>query len=828
MDSYSAEMRRAAGWAEAVLRFQKNAFLDQVEAGQVRMDGQAYLPALSHWFRLSGYRLPGDTEGARQAALRAVSQWLRAVSSAGGDAAFLLEKRGGEVKVSYGAGAAGGERAFQTHLPECLAEAGGGVRGGYRFQGLATGTLSGEGLADLVAGARDLTNCYVACLAIPVSPSEVRQREMDNWQGISWLEKHRSFQRVYGNATRRVDEIPMRPVIQAIEVLKEEKKFLEDSRGAGLVRTAVRFGAGTRDEYEKLAAWLRGCAAVAADAPGYEPVRCFAVNGGGGDWQSCLAIPALSLEWDGGQTAHPLTLQAIPAAASFCLPPFHSWEGFFVRNGHVDESALQLFPPVPAVSGIHLGSVEESGLPACIPAESLLCHGAVFGACGTGKTTTVIRLLTGLYRERQIPFVVLEAAKKEYASLVGQIPELRVYTPGADGLPLLFNPLEPEEGILIENHVAAVVRALVAATGGEHPIPEAHEGLLKQTYQEFGWQYGQLAYRDPAKPFPTFQNALEGVDRYIGEHARYGPEVRQNLTAALKLRSETMGSGALGRLFSCAGGMTARELLAAPTVIELADFSEQATAFLMNILLFRFQSYASHLPPERKLRRLIVVEEAHNIFQKTLLEESGRGQNNRALEKLLAEIRSSGTGLLISDQRPSAMPEALMANTAVKILHAMESEEDRRTAGGPMDLTEYQCRRLRDFRPGECVISVRGEPGVQHTRILSAERGAPYTAACLLCSSRFRCRRQGVERLLDGMEPERVAFHVARIRANPYQTELVAQRIDQMLRDLQVTAAAATRRCLLGVILARSEGISFQESRVILTAYAKHLDTLRG
>lgn len=828
MDPYSAEMRQVTEWAEMILQVQKNAFLDRIETEWVQLDGHAYLPDLPHWFRLSGYRLPGDTERGEQTARRATAQWLRTVSSAGGDAAFLLERNDGEVQVLYGSGAAGGERAFQANLPECRVEAGKGIGRNFPYQGLVTGTLFGEGLADLVAGARELTYGYVACLVLPVSPSEVRQRELDNWRGISWLEKHRSFQRVYGSATRRVDEVPLESVVQALEALKEEQKFLGRSRVAGLVRTAVRFGAETREEYEALAVWLRGCAGGQWENPGYEPVRCFAVGRGRGDWRYNLAIPGLALEAFGGEWVHPLTLQAIPAAASFCQPPTHSWTGCFIYNGHVDENELQVFPAVPRVPGISLGRVEESGLSAAVPVQSLLCHGAVFGASGTGKTTTVIRLLTELYREQQIPFVVLEAAKKEYVSMLGQIPGLQVYSPGADGMPLMLNPLEPEEGILIENHVAAVVRALITATGGEHPIPEAYEGLLKKTYRQFGWHYGQLAYRDPVKPFPTFQDVLANVEWYIGAHAQYGLEVRQNLTAALKLRSETVGNGALGRLFSNSGGLTARELLAVPTVIELADFSESATVFLMNILLFRFQCYASHLPPERELKRLIVVEEAHNIVQKTLLEESGRGQNNRAFEKLLAEIRSSGTGLLLSDQRPSAMPEALMANTAIKILHAIESEEDRKTAGGPMNLTDYQRRRLRDFRPGECVISVRGILGVQHANIQPAERGAPYNAACLLCTSRFRCRREPVEHLLDSLGPERVAFHVARIRADPYQTERVVQRIDEMLRDLRVTAAETTRCCLLGVILARRTDISFQESRVLLTAYANYLKQRRS
>ena len=119
---------------------------------------------------------------------------------------------------------------------------------------------------------------------------------------------------------------------------------------------------------------------------------------------------------------------------------------------------------------------------------------------GVGKTTLVKNLLVDLWARQQTPFVVLEAAKKEYNALLGQIPSLMVYTSGADGPLLRINPLRPEDGTLIENHAAAVTLALTASTGAEHPIPEAFSGLLQQTYHRFGWEYGMAAYTDPAKP----------------------------------------------------------------------------------------------------------------------------------------------------------------------------------------------------------------------------------------------------------------------------------------------------------------------------------------
>lgn len=104
---------------------------------------------------------------------------------------------------------------------------------------------------------------------------------------------------------------------------------------------------------------------------------------------------------------------------------------------------------------------------------------------------------------------------------------------------------------------------------------QAHDFNRGRRQQKFSASIRErgLSYTDEHRPFPTFKNVLDNVDSYIAAHARYGPEVRQNLTAALTLRTETMYSGAMGSLFSNAKGLQAAEILAAPCVIELADFS---------------------------------------------------------------------------------------------------------------------------------------------------------------------------------------------------------------------------------------------------------------
>jgi|GEM_PF-958921 len=832
MNQYGSEMRNAQVCAEKILALKKNSFLDDVSAAQIRIDGRSFIPEISSWYRLQGFRLSADDAHTEAMLNRTVSQWLRSSSGAGNSSAFVLTRSGNYLSVIYGMGNADLSGAFTANLPECGMERTNWVPDRYQYSGIALGTIAAAGLADAIAGTDALSGCYVSCIAIPVPDSEIRETLNDNRSLAACLDSHRSFQRIYGNATRRVEEIPIADIVQAINVLREENDFIERSRGVGFVRTAVRFGASSQNEYRTLAALIRSCITYTKEhQSGFEPVRIFSVEGISDTWQKCLAVPGVMVTATNiSCLVHAVSMQDIQSAVSFCIPPLHSYEGYYIKNLHIDENERDTFPVAapPVEEAISVGSIVGSSCQAAIPLNGLLCHTGVFGACSSGKTTTVKKILVEAYQKHGIPFVVIEAAKKEYASLLGLIPELKVYTPGIDGLALRFNPLQPEDGILIEKHVDAVVRSLSAVTGGEHPIPEAFDGLLKQAYQKFGWEYGMMAYTDPARPFPTFKDVFSNVDEYISKHAKYGPEVRQNLTAALKLRTETMHSGALGGLFSRPSGLMAKDLLGSPCVIELSDFSEQSVEFLMNILMFRFQCYLSRLPQESSVKRLIAVEEAHNVFRKTLSDETGRARNNEAFEKMLAEIRSSGTGLILSDQRPSVMPDAVMANTAVKIVHSMESSNDREEISGPMDLTELQMRMTREFKRGECIISIRQDHGVQHTMIQQLRGGNSCSASCLICSSRFRCRKNAVQTMLAGMDRSKLALHAAKITANPYNTPILARNITAMLMDLNISAGKATKICLLGEILQKSGHVSFQESRIIVTTYAHYLEGQSG
>lgn len=826
MNQYREQVSQAQKVAAMVNLLKKNNYLTTVGVNDVVIaDNNTFVPKIHRWYRVEGFRAKEDEKATGDTLKRAVYGWLRGASS--NCSAFVMDHSRDELKVLYGTGINTElVTIFSSVIPECIVHDAGWEGHDYAYNGVLSGTISADGFADAFANMTG-RNRYVACIVIPVNDDEIWEKIRENEILIGRLEQFKSFQRVYGNATRRTEEIPIPEIVRALSLLKEENMFLSNNLGRGFVRSCIRFGASDRETYYRLGAVLHSCMHYDSDdQEGFEPVRILDVHGSIGDARSCLAVPRVNIM---NQVYHGyvdlVSWQTLQSLEKFCSMPINSYEGFYVRNNNVTDNTLEVFPKIRPIEdpGIIIGSIVDSTVPAVIPLSALYSHMLVSGATRSGKTTTVKRIVKELY-DRGIYSLVIEAAKKEYIGLLSEIPELRILTPGTDGGQLFINPLQVETGTLIENHVDAVVRAITASTAGEHPIPEALEGLLKQTYEKAGWRYGMMAYEDKNKPFPTFEDAYYNIPEYIRTHARYGAEVKQNLEGALTLRTEKMYTGALGRSFSKAFGVTAKELLNTPTVIELTDFSQTGIEFLMNILLFKLHCYISRLPESSTLKRVIVVEEAHNVFRKTLSEDSSRARSNDYFEKMLAEISASGTGMILCDQRPNIMSDAVIANTSVKVVHALtDVKTDLDLMASSLALSNTQAERIMELKKGICLIGVRGISGVQHTNVKPLANVKNPNPACHICAARFRCRKASVLAMVQSMDEDRVRYHISKIQANPYKTSLLAQNIDGMLRDLNVSAASVTKCCLLGIILQKYGTLSYQESRVVINSYEKYL-----
>lgn len=523
----------------------------------------------------------------------------------------------------------------------------------------------------------------------------------------------------------------------------------------------------------------------------FEPVRWFTLS----PTVRPLAIPTAVEQ---NKVLHIVSLNTLQDAAVACTPPQRSYPGFWLE-GQSDE---QLFPAVEAFhsSGLamKIGTAIETSEPVMLSQKNMLGHMLVAGGAGSGKTTTIKTLLLDAYK-KGVSFLVIEGAKKEYAALKSVVPSLKVYGSGIDSLPLRVNPLEPEIMTPVSEHITAVTAALCAASGGEHPLPEVLEGVLEYTYLQKGWRCSDIAHFDSHRPWPTLQESLANVDVWMQKNGQYGPEVKQNITAAAKMRLRKLCTGTFAALFSQRTGLTAKDLTSGPVVLEMSDFSGQTAAFLSTVLLFRLQRYFMQQEETHELKQIVVVEEAHTTFSKTSDETGISASNNRLLEKLLAEVRAFGVSILISDQRPSALAEGIPALTRVKLVHALDGAQDRSLMADSMNMNERQRREILNLQEGESMLAVRGERGLIHLKIDPPVTNHDFSAACLLCSSGTRCRRNIVDPLLDRVSIAELYELSACIAASSLDGACIASAMDRLLDKCGVKASVSVRLCLLGL-----------------------------
>lgn len=99
------------------------------------------------------------------------------------------------------------------------------------------------------------------------------------------------------------------------------------------------------------------------------------------------------------------------------------------------------------------------------------------------------------------------------------------------------------------------------------------------------------------------------------------------------------------------------------------------------IIKLREYRYATQTSANSGLKHVTVLEEAHNILKRCSHESSQdsanvQGASVEMLVNCIAEMRSCGEGMMIIDQSPSAVDEAALKNTAIKIVMRLPEKND--------------------------------------------------------------------------------------------------------------------------------------------------------
>ncbi|MFD6106769.1 helicase HerA-like domain-containing protein, partial [Nocardia salmonicida] len=187
------------------------------------------------------------------------------------------------------------------------------------------------------------------------------------------------------------------------------------------------------------------------------------------------------------------------------------------------------------VGNINIGTILDDADQAVgdyfVPLDTLNRHTFVAGATGSGKSQTVRQLLEGLHGEN-VPWLVIEPAKAEYARMAGRINDIvTVIRPGdPDAVPVGLNPLEPEPGFPLQTHIDLIRALFLAAFDAEEPFPQVLAKALNRAYTDLGWNtvVGRSNYPLVTPRFPRIYELREAALQVVNDIG-YGQEVADNV-----------------------------------------------------------------------------------------------------------------------------------------------------------------------------------------------------------------------------------------------------------------------------------------------------------
>ena len=333
-------------------------------------------------------------------------------------------------------------------------------------------------------------------------------------------------------------------------------------------------------------------------------------------------------------------------------------------------------------------------------------HMLIVGTPGCGKTTFSVSLLDRIWKEHNIPFLVIEPAKNEYRAMIDSIPDLQVFTPGKDFIsPYILNPFIPPKNVKLQSYKTVLKTAFSAAVSMVTPLDKIFEDTLDECYAKAGW-LPHYTTDDGADIFTmedflkTFMEVFERIG-YRGDAANIGK------AGYVRFKS-------LVRLFGNYNTIPIEDLLKKPTVIELAAIeNEEQKSLIIALLLLSIQSYVnSNFIGTGELKNLLLLEEAHVLLAAS--SDTMEGQANpsavakKLLTRMLAEIRSLGEGIVIADQSPEKVTNDVVKLTNIKLAFNLVEKNDRTILGNCTDMKEVQVERLAKLRPGEAFFYMNG------------------------------------------------------------------------------------------------------------------------
>ena len=418
-----------------------------------------------------------------------------------------------------------------------------------------------------------------------------------------------------------------------------------------------------------------------------------------------------------------LSLNYLPTLFSLEeISPFFRFPALY--EGEVIQKPKETAPPPIANEGALFLGKDENGYDVNFPLANFSKHAFLSGVPGSGKTNAMCHIVSSLWKEHKIPFLVLEPAKQEYRALANDpdMKELYVFSPNADmSFPLHINPFEMPRGIMVAEHIRRLCSVFEGAFPLDNPMPFLLDTAIESVYRELGWipehiYTGEEKADDGInrKHLPTMSMLYQRLEDEL-KSTRYSEEVRGNLESALKVRIGSLLRREMGDVFDVPESTFPPEKwLQVPAIIELESMGTGPANFLTLMICALIRESIKVNPQfDGPVRHVLFIEEAHNLIGPESEEQTGMDANPKQaatafLVKMLAEVRALKEGIVIADQLPTVMAQEVIKNTGLKIGLRITSADDRSLLGSTMAASGMQLEQMSTFEPGEALIFYEG------------------------------------------------------------------------------------------------------------------------
>lgn len=340
------------------------------------------------------------------------------------------------------------------------------------------------------------------------------------------------------------------------------------------------------------------------------------------------------------------------------------------------------------------------------PLKSWTQHALIVGMPGTGKTTFAVNILTQFYK-KGVPFLAIEPTKSEYRAMIDIVDDLQIFTPGNNNVsPFIINPFIPPKGITVEQYIPSLLAAFKAAFSMDGPLEMIFLKAVNNCYIQYGWKkYSKYGDKD-VKVFGMFEYIL--CFKKTMNSMNYNKETKSNIETAGLLRLMNLIEQN-SNIYDTINTVPIEDLLSKPTVLELnsIDNDEQKSLIMALILSSACVHIKNNQIGDGKLKNVILIDEAHVLLDSGVDSEgsgSSKGTTVKTVQKMIAEVRSYGTSIIIADQKPSAVTESIVSNTNVKVSFRLTSSKERNIIAESTDMSDSNAEYISQLGVGQAFV----------------------------------------------------------------------------------------------------------------------------